>query len=194
ERAEFESLISRFALSLKDHLRSMSQQPKHTDVPLPLTEANTPVAIGQEIYARLCMYHREGEIDSEVLAMLDLHARALMDVLGTCERISSSPITLAHKSILLQIIGVYIICLPWALAPAMGYFSVPLVVMGAYMVLGLELIAEEKEHPFGEGEEDLPLERFCDTIDRSAKEILHIAHIKQPGRDTDAQEKGEASR
>lgn len=44
--------------------------------------------------------------------------------------------------------------------------------IGAYMVLGLEIVAEEKEHPFGTAEEDLPLDRICNNIERSVNKLL----------------------
>ena len=38
----------------------------------------------------------------------------------------------------------------------------------------VELIAEEQESPFGFDGDDLPLERYCETIRANAREILGL--------------------
>ncbi len=45
-------------------------------------------------------------------------------------------------------------------------------VLAAYFLLGIELVAEEIEEPFGAGGDNLPLERYCATIATSVREIL----------------------
>jgi predicted membrane chloride channel (bestrophin family) len=44
--------------------------------------------------------------------------------------------------------------------------------LAAYFLLGIELVAEEIEEPFGKGGDNLPLERYCETIESSVREIL----------------------
>ena len=44
--------------------------------------------------------------------------------------------------------------------------------LAAYFLLGIEIVAEEIEEPFGTGGDDLPLERYCATIETSVREIL----------------------
>lgn len=71
-----------------------------------------------------------------------------------------------------SLIVVYLLLVAFSLAPEFGMWSVPVVLVGAYMVLGLEVVAEEKEHPFGTAEEDLPLDRICVNIERSVNRLL----------------------
>lgn len=186
ERRELGILVAAYAVALKDHLRSLGGVHAAADAPAPLTEDEGPVEIAHKIYGFLIRQYQLGRFDSQCLNFLDSHAKSLMDVLGTCERISSSPITITHKGILLQIIAVYILLLPWSMAPTMGFLGIPFVLVGSYMVLGLELIAEEKEHPFGEGEEDLELDKFCRTIERSTRDILHLDELHSATRDGDS--------
>ena len=39
-------------------------------------------------------------------------------------------------------------------------------------MFGIELTAEEVEQPFGDDGDDLPLETYCETIRKSANDIL----------------------
>jgi ion channel-forming bestrophin family protein len=52
--------------------------------------------------------------------------------------------------------------------------ALPAVIVPAYFLLGIELIAESVEEPFGRLSDDLPLDAFCLSISRSTAEILGI--------------------
>ena len=171
EREVFAKLLIRFAYGMKDHLRLLDAT--HSRAPEcdnPVSEH--PMLIVEEIYAVLDQKRREGRLNDMMFNVIDPHARALLDVLGSCERIATSPITESHKSIILHIIVTYLLFVAFALAPEFGMWMVPVVLIGAYMVLGLEIVAEEKEHPFGTAEEDLPLDRICNNIERSVNKLL----------------------
>lgn len=171
ERQQMAALLIRFANSTKDHLRILDAT--HSRAPEcenPVSEH--PMLIVEEIYSVLDQKRREGRINDMMFNVIDPHARALLDILGSCERIATSPITESHKSIILHIIVVYLLLVAFSLAPEFGMWSVPVVLVGAYMVLGLEVVAEEKEHPFGTAEEDLPLDRICVNIERSVNRLL----------------------
>ncbi|HEY9871164.1 MAG TPA: bestrophin family ion channel [Candidatus Obscuribacterales bacterium] len=172
ERQQFGRLMIEFAHCLKDHLRQISDEKEGSAAPV--ASQRRPMAPVLDMYALMARWRKQDQVDGFSLLMLDAHVRSFADILGACERISLSPITLAHKSMILHMIFLYVLFLPWALAPSLGYWDVPFVAIGVYMVLGLEVVAEAKEHPFGTGEEDLPLDRLCETIRRSVEEILNL--------------------
>jgi putative membrane protein len=53
-----------------------------------------------------------------------------------------------------------------------GYFTVPIVVLITFVLLSVELIAEEIEDPFGKDINDLPTDQITIKIQKNIKEIL----------------------
>jgi len=52
------------------------------------------------------------------------------------------------------------------------WWSVPVVMLVFYILVSVELIAEEIEDPFGVDENDLPLDALCETIEENVSEIF----------------------
>jgi ion channel-forming bestrophin family protein len=55
-----------------------------------------------------------------------------------------------------------------------GLYTIPAVMFAAYALIGLEIIAEEIEDPFGTDSNDLPLDEMSHTIRRNVHEILNV--------------------
>jgi putative membrane protein len=176
DRRKFGPLLIEFANALKDHLRVITAETdrKADNISEPQENARKPLAVMHDIYALVGDWRRTGKIDGFDLLAIDPHLKSLADILGSCERICLSPITYGHKGMLLHMIFIYILFVPWALAPSLGVWDIPFVLVGVYMVLGLEVVAEAKEHPFGMDEEDLPLERLCGTIESSVNQLMRL--------------------
>ena len=60
--------------------------------------------------------------------------------------------------------AMYLVIAPFYLIDDTGIYGFPMFVLAAYFLLGIELVAEEIEEPFGPGGDNLPLERYCATI------------------------------
>jgi putative membrane protein len=96
-----------------------------------------------------------------------------MEVCGACERIRKTPISSSYIWFCRQSIGVYLLILPIAMAQDQGWATVPAVMFVGYFMIGLETMAEVIEQPFGFDEDDLDLDCICETIRRSAEQILN---------------------
>jgi putative membrane protein len=102
---------------------------------------------------------------SIILVSLDRHLSAYMDICGACERIRSTPLALSYRAFRRQGIALNLIILPLYSASALPLvLSVPISVIASYFLIGLELIAEEIEDPFGHDSDDLPLDTICERI------------------------------
>ena len=162
-----------FAYALKEHLRGGL---KLTDLPGFETATDqpqhVPAYLSEKIYDQLERWRQAEKIGGFELLFLDQHAAALINICGACERIQKSPISVSYRWFIRQSTAIYLITLPWGLVREFDYWTVPAMVLLSYFMIGVEMIAEEIEDPFGDAEDDLALDDLCRTIDRSVSEIM----------------------
>mgnify|MGYP003852149365 CR=1 FL=1 len=72
----------------------------------------------------------------------------------------------------LRFIAIYMFSLPFGLYHEMGWMMIPTVCIIFYAFVGIEIIGEEIEDPFGTDANDLPIQGICETIRANVKEIL----------------------
>lgn len=173
EKAEFGELVISFAYALKHHLRGTvpsTPLPGLRDVPEGLVHG--PVCLAGKIYEKIKSWQLKG-LDELFLLQVDLHLKAFMDICGSCERIKHSPLALSYRAFMRQGIALNLLFLPWYIEPQFEYWtSLPIILIGSYFLIGLELIAEDIEEPFGFDGDDLPLDTICETIKKTVTEIL----------------------
>jgi putative membrane protein len=173
DKYEFIKLLLAFPYSLKNHLRGGVFDLKVFDLHAQKIEpSHFPQYIASLASQNLYKWKTEGKIDGFIWLELDLHARALMDICGSCERILKSPIAGAYKQLIWHGIIIYMVLAPWLIIPLLDNWTLVAVILSAYFILGVELLAEEVEEPFGTQTNDLPLETICSNISISIKEIF----------------------
>ncbi len=176
DKIEFGQLVISFAYALKHHLRdSKPSEPlpgmgrSNHDV------SNLPVHVTGRIFDKLHSWKNAGYIDTLMLLELDVHIRAFMDILGACERIKNSPIAVSYRAFMRQGIVLNLLVIPWLLSTEFSLlWGLPIILIGTYFLIGLELIAEDVEEPFGKEGDDLPLDTICATIRGTVTEILGL--------------------
>ncbi|HEX3150270.1 MAG TPA: bestrophin family protein [Gemmataceae bacterium] len=172
-RGEVGRLIPGFAVALKNRLRDESDLRR---IPGFETETAEPPHVPLYLFARLtALLQRErsaGRLSEVDLLTLDPHVRGLMDVCGACERIKSSPLPLSYRSLLKHGLIIYLTTTPWLVADHLGWWSIPVVSLFTYFLLGVELTAEDVEEPFGRDGDDLSLSTYCETIRRSTEQVF----------------------
>jgi putative membrane protein len=176
---QFARLLIAFPYALKDHLRSgcrLTQVPGFQSANK--NPRHVPFYIADQIYKHALDLQRSREINSIELLQLNNHIQTLMDICGSCERIRNSPVAISYRQILRHGIALNIFGLPWYLAPDFHIWTVPIVMTAAYFMIGLELIAEDIEEPFGHGDDNLPLENYCKTIEES---VIDMVQQHEPG-------------
>ena len=87
--------------------------------------------------------------------------KQLVDDLGGCERINSTPLPFAYTVHLRRLLILYCFTLPFALVDTFGWLAVLDTLGVAYTFFGIEEIGVEIENPFGLDLNDLALEDLC---------------------------------
>jgi ion channel-forming bestrophin family protein len=173
EHQRFGRLVVGFAIALKNHLRggqplqSVPGFERETAEPV-----HVPLQFAEWVFARIRAWRAGGQLSEFEVLQIDPHVKALMDVSGACERIRSSPVPLSYRALLRHGTILYLASAPWFMAGEYGYMAIGVVALLAYFLLGIEMTAEDVEEPFGKDGDDLELSRFCDTIRKSAEQVL----------------------
>lgn len=174
-RKKIAHLLMQFPQVLRDHLRGKLRIKSIDRGSAEIVSlGHIPMQYAQAVYQNVIELKREGRIDGYELLQLDPHARSLMDICGACERILRSPIAGSYKLMIWTGIFSYLGALPWMLVPIVDVWSLGLVAASAYFVLGIELLAEDIERPFGTSPNDLPLDAVCATIRESVQSALDV--------------------
>lgn len=175
DRRTLARLVAGFPVALMWHLRGPVRL---RDVPAfeedPADPAHVPVELAGRVFALIAGWRAAGRIDGHALQVLDPHAAAYMDVAGACEKIRNTPLPDSYLTLLRHGLVLGLLLLPWNLAHMLGLWVVPVMALVVYFLIGVELIAEEVEQPFGYDGDDLPLERYCETIRASAAQALGV--------------------
>jgi ion channel-forming bestrophin family protein len=165
-----------FAYSLKNHLRDTTPAKRLPGVK-PQVDMNAfhlPVQVSDSIFGKVQGWYQAGKIDGFLLLQMDSHLDSFMDICGACERIKSSPLVLSYRAFIRQGIAINLAAGPWYAAAALPlHWALPIIVFASYFLIGLELIAEDIEDPFGRDGDDLPLDTICDKIRLVVAQIMH---------------------
>lgn len=176
DRQFFTHAIPGFAAVLRDHLRELdvagtvSRLRGKIDFPELKQQPNSVVLA---LWIRVNQLKTDGIIDGDQFRVLDEELRSFTDIMGVSERIKNSPIPYSYSMYIKKFIFTFITTLPFALITDFYYFTVPIVVMLLYILMSVELIAEEIEDPFGGDVNDLPLTALSAKIAADTYEILN---------------------
>lgn len=121
---------------------------------------------------KLHQLKKEGKISDVEMLYLDTQISGFLDVCGGCERIKNTPIPYSYSSFIKKFIILYVLALPIAYVINLGYFMIPLTVFVYYVLMSLELIAEEIEDPFNNDENDIPMETIAQNIEKNVHQIM----------------------
>jgi ion channel-forming bestrophin family protein len=173
DREAIGRFVIAFGDALKDHLRRRDGSDES-----PIEKAHVkdqghqPIQVTGAIYETLARWQSEGRLDGWGLLWLNAEVKSLMDICGACEKIRNTPLPSSYRALLRHGIALYLAISPFYLIEDTGLAGFPVFILAAYFLLGIELVAEEIEEPFGDGGDNLPLERYCATIEASVREIL----------------------
>ena len=176
-RRFFGKHISNFCYALVEHLRNGTKVDEliyldDAERAVYERKAHEPNYISQILGRRLAKAHREQEINEGDYINIKAQHQALLDILGACERIKKTPIPFSYNVYLKIFITAYGIILPIALVSSFGHLAIFLSMFVFFALLGVELMGEEIEDPFGLNCNDLPTGSIAHTIRNNVFEIL----------------------
>jgi ion channel-forming bestrophin family protein len=176
-RQWFAVMIPNLVVSVKEHLRkgvkiSELEQPHEGFYDELKGVRHVPNRLSSQLYQRVNDLYKRNVISGEQLFLLDKELKEFSDILGACERIKNTPIPYSYSMYIKQFIFIYLITLPVGFITLLGYITIPVVILITFVLLSVELIAEEIEDPFGRDVNDLPTDELAVKITDNVREIL----------------------
>lgn len=176
-KKELTSMIINYNYVLKNHLRGQETTYIAPGLAKELVEElstanHKPNAVAKHLYTKINSLYLSKEIGDTQLLLLNDEAKSFTNICGACERIKNTPIPYSYNLFLKKIIFLYVFTIPFMFGPDFRYATIPVSISILYVFASIELIAEEIEDPFGEDDNDLPLDDICDKIKTNLNEII----------------------
>lgn len=175
-RKFFRKAIPNFVFATKEHLRNGVEfdelEGSAEEIAALKSKNHVPNEISHTMYRRVSELKKEGKISQQEFLALDVNMNALLNSLGACERIKNTPIPFSYSLFLKKFIFIYVTTIPLAFIPVFGYYSIIIAMFLFYVLVSMEILAEEIEDPFGQDESDLPTDELCEKIRANVEEII----------------------
>jgi putative membrane protein len=173
----FAKMIPNLAVAIKEHLRTGTKIEELEVVDdqfiIKLKGIkHIPNKISSMMYERVNDLYKDKKISGDQLYVVDKELKQFSDILGACERIKNTPIPYSYTMYIKKFIFIYILTLPFGFVTIAEYMTIPIVILISYVLLSVELIAEEIEDPFGMDVNDLPTDELSVKIRDNVREIL----------------------
>ncbi|MEZ6134158.1 MAG: bestrophin family protein [Pirellulaceae bacterium] len=169
-----QGLIVAFPWALCRHLRGEVHEKLSDEIKaIAGDRQHVPLELARQLYEIVAQARAARHIDGDDLRILDAELLRLMDICGACERILKTRIVRSYRVFARQCVILFLTTLPWGVVHDFDVWCVPLTFISAYFMLGLEIVAEHVEEPFGYDEDDLDLEALCSTIQSSVDEVFN---------------------
>jgi putative membrane protein len=177
DRDWFAKMIPNFVFVTKESLRNGAQLNELESTGEDFEEEfkkykHKPNWISARMYSKVNALYKNGTFTGDQLITLDKELKDFIDIMGACERIRNTPIPYSYMMYVKKFIFIYIITLPFGFVTQSGYLTIILVVLITFVLMSVELIAEEIEDPFGRDLNDLPTDELAKKIKDNVKEIL----------------------
>jgi ion channel-forming bestrophin family protein len=176
-RRFFADTIGLYASVLSSHLASEStrlllDEAEHPELKAIKTEGHMPTKIAALLMQKSNKLVQDKVMLPEHLLYINNELSALLDVCGGCERIKNTPIPFSYSLFIKKFIFFYVMSFPFGFVFSLSYLVVPVIIFLFYVLVSLELIAEEIEDPFNHDTNDIPTRKIASNIEAQVKEIL----------------------
>lgn len=172
----FGRMISNYVFAMKEHLREgvkMEELELTEEEEKEIQKVNHKTSyISKKMYEKLHRMKQENKLSQEEFLSLDVNLKTFSDITGACERIKGTPIPFSYSMFLKKFIFIYVTTMPLAFINSFGYYSALISIFVFYVLVSMEILAEEIEDPFGRDDNDLPTDEICYKIKANVKEIL----------------------
>ena len=168
-----------FAHATRHHLRGDQEFPEllglcPADVVEPLMqERHRPLFISLKIAELLQTAAGSSGLPASVFMQMERDRISLIDYLGGCERILSTPVPRAYTIVIRQFLVLFLATFPFGILQKATWLTPLITAAIAFPMLALDEIGAELQNPFSkENVHQLPLDSFCQNLEGCLRDIL----------------------
>jgi putative membrane protein len=136
--------------------------------------SHKPSFVAMQMYDRLKVMRDEERLTETEYLALDINLNNFSNITGACERILNTPMPYSYNLFLKKFIFIYVTTLPLGFVSTFGYGTILIACFMFYILVSMEILAEEIEDPFGKDDNDLPLLELCNKITDNVQDILTV--------------------
>jgi putative membrane protein len=133
--------------------------------------SNVPIEVLYYIKSYLTSVSENGQLAKSSSRSVQEAMRGLLDCFTGFEKILNTPIPLAYAVHLHHILWIFILTMPIQLMQELVWWSIPVVGLTSFSLLGILGINWEIDNPFGYDYNDLPLDEYCTVLRHEIQEI-----------------------
>jgi ion channel-forming bestrophin family protein len=165
-RKFFAQMMSNHAFAMKENLRHGIHWDELEEVePEIIVRLKKCYHVPNEIISivneRITELYRAGVFADPHVLELTRHTDNASNVNGSCERIRTSPMPFSYNVHLKKFMIFFVAICPFGFIHELNHWSILIVGLVVYALAGLDAIGEEIEDPFGQDENDLPIDKIC---------------------------------
>lgn len=183
DKSELLKWIALWPYAMKAHLREQKELERGDELvgsrqaDSIKSSSHMPTFIGARIAQKLRKMRQNGLDDFSFLEAEKQRA-LLIDAIGACERIKSTPIPFVLAIKTRRFILLFLGLLPLAAAPQVGWLTPFIMMLTAYPLFCLDQIGIELQNPFSEKNlSHLPLTKICQTIENNISQISYMPGV-----------------
>lgn len=178
-RKFFAVMFANHAYSMKENLRDGVKWDELQEMEDGIQERlykcyHIPNEIISIVNERIIELYQSKKLTDPQLMELNKHSDIATDTVGSCERIRTSPVPFSYNVHLKKFIVFFTMILPFGFIHELNMWSILIVMLIFYALAGLDAIGEEIEDPFGQDENDLPIDKICKSIKNSLNALLKV--------------------
>lgn len=176
-------LLSAFAIITKLHLReeAVNNEVEKLVKPseyLQLKEVKNPaLTVALWIGNYIQKQQNRNCINSNQLMAMNSLLDNLVEAFTGCDRIAKTPIPLAYSIYLKRLLLIYCLFLPFQGVDKWQWWTGLIVALISFILLGVEEIGNEIEHPFGYDPNDLPIDDICKSLLQNTEDLINSGNI-----------------
>ncbi|BBD00821.1 MULTISPECIES: bestrophin family protein [Sphingobium] len=145
-----------------------------------LGAVNPADALLQHLGRHCLLLMQDGRIGAIHHSLLEEQLHLLAQVQAGCERIQLTPLPFSYSLLLHRTATIFCLTLPFALAGALGWWTLLPAVLVSYTFFGLDALGDQLEDPFGLEPNDLPIDAMTRTVEREMLSALGETILPPP--------------